>query len=167
MILSMSSLPTLPEGLPPWLASGASIIFLCLLLWKRLAEVKGPIGALARWWNTRQVRAIENEMTIETKVQEWVALRVKSETKGFHDAIERLESQVKELQEARQEDQLRLDREEARRQAAEESRDMWSGYATLLTSVLHRVRQKLAEHGLGMEDVPSFTEYRRSRDPTN
>lgn len=156
----------MPEGLPPWIVSGASIIFLCLLLWKRLAEVKGPLGTLARLWERRQIRAIENDLALGVSFQELVDQRVDSRTKGIQETLERLEGQVKELQEARAADQVRIEREATARRAAEESRDQWSAYASKLTMILHRVRQILAEHGIPMEHVPSFSEFHRTRDPT-
>lgn len=156
----MIDLSSLPPGTPIWATGTFGVLFLVLTFWERLAKIKGPLGALARWWNGRQLREVERRTTLNTRIETLVADRVASETKGLRDSLESLKAQVDELQQARDADKALIAKLEL-------SRNQWAGFAGELTTILYRVRQIFNEQGWEFpEKVPTFHEYRaRNKNP--
>lgn len=48
----------------PFVLGGVIMLLIVLTFSKKVAEVTGPLGALARLWNTRQVRRVERERAL-------------------------------------------------------------------------------------------------------
>lgn len=155
----MIDLTDLPDGTPIWLTGTAGSVLIVLTLWERLKDVRGPIGALSRWWHTRQIRELERQSAIDKATQEYIAQQVDYATQSMRKSIADLTAQVQDLQQARQSDKQKI-------ADLEESRGLWSAFAAELTAVLLRARQTMAEHGLEMtEPIPKFSDF-RARDPT-
>lgn len=164
----MIDVSDLPEGTPIWVTGFLGALLIVLTLSEKLMKFKGPLGTLARLWHNRQIREVERRATLNARIEKLVADRVHSETQGMRTetlgmrkSIEDLTRKVADLEAARDSDKKRI-------AELEDSRTLWAAFATELTEILLRVRQRLAEHGLDMpEKIPTFAQFHaRSRDPT-
>lgn len=81
----------LPPGTPLWLVTAGTIIFLLGILSKQVAEWKNPLGALARWWQSRQLREVERSENLDQAIEAAVKRRVAEEVEPVMKRIKALE----------------------------------------------------------------------------
>lgn len=146
-------LPTnLPEGTPLWVVTIGIVLAMLGMFSKTMQEVKGPLGALARWWGARQVREIERSGDLNTAIEEEVRKRVESALDDVRDRITRLEDDLKNEREARRRDvaEIVLLRE----------------YAVEAAKREFALKQFAAANGLELPPppLPTYQEWARARD---
>lgn len=143
-------LTNLPQGTPVWLIIALVIITAILTLSERLAKLSGPIGALARWFQQRQLREVERKAELDEVIDSAVERRVEREIKPWKITIKRLEDQVQRLSE-----KLELKEEQHRKEI-----EWLVNYIARVAAWWHRMKIRLAAQGVEIdEDMPVFAEY--------
>ena len=143
----------LPAGSPLWLVAAVVLTPLLLTFLKGLKDVAGPIGWLARRWDSRQVRAVEKMSDLDKAMQEAVDKRVEMQVKPLRERINELT------------DDLRQEREV--RERGEEQISLLREYSILAVKREFQIAQYLAQNGLEMPPppFPSFEEWESTRNP--
>lgn len=102
----MQDMPTFnfPAGTPLWVIAISVVIVMLTAFSKTMQEVKGPLGAFARWWGSRQVREIEKYGDLNDRISREVEERVRQQTAHVLDRIDALENELKEERSARKRD---------------------------------------------------------------
>ena len=89
----MSSMP-LPQGTPLWIITTMSILVLLGMISKQVAEWKNPIGALAKWFQTGQLREVERSESLDQAIEAAVRRRVSEEVTSVMDRLKKLEDRL-------------------------------------------------------------------------
>lgn len=124
-------LNNLPTGTPVWVTIGGAVIILALSITERAAKLKGPLGALGRWWNERQIREVRRKKSLDETIDSLVDQRMGNRIQDLTNDLEALKTQVGEL---------RKDLERERREHREERERLLVDHAAELEKVRERER---------------------------
>lgn len=115
-------LSNLPDEFPVWAVVIVVLIGAFGTFSKSVAQIKGPLGAAARYWESRQVRAVEKRKTLDETINEVVELRVDNRMEAVNADMEDLRSQLKSLRNDldREREERRDERETMKRDHARE-----------------------------------------------
>lgn len=141
----------LPEGSPLWLIAVAVVVPMLLTFVKGMADVSGPLGALARWWEKRNVRKAKNVIELDEVLAEAVDKRVEWQVAPLKKEVAALERDIRE------ERRLRIE--------GEQEISLLREYAVVAVRREFLLSQFLAQHGLEVPPPPllSFDEWKEQR----
>ena len=141
----------LPEGSPLWLIAVAVVVPMLLTFVKGMADVSGPLGALARWWEKRNIRKVKNVVELDEVLAETVDSRVEWKVAPLKEKVASLERDIKE------ERRLRIE--------GEQEITLLREYAVVAVRREFLLSQFLAQHGLEVPPPPllPFDEWREQR----
>lgn len=110
-------LSAIPYELPVWVVVIVVLLGAAGTFSKAMAEVKGPLGAAARWWGSRQIRAVQKRKTLDQTINEAVEARVTTRMKPVTADLEDLREQLDRLRDdlGRERDDRRKERETMKR----------------------------------------------------
>lgn len=145
---------SLPPGTPTYIPIIIVIAGAVLTLSERLAKIRGPLGALARWWQDRQLREVDQRISLDQKIQQVVDLA----TKQLRDDLDSLRKDLDDEKEARRRERVEHRRELAENERALDKAMSWIAVATAWYAD-HLVW--LAAQGIEVsEPLPSWFEWR-------
>lgn len=171
-------LPNLPEGTPVWATVVLALLMMFLALSERVAKLRGPLGAVARWWNSRQLRELQGKRDLDAKIDEIADDRVKRQLESFQATFTTVEAQAAQLsrdltseREAWRKERLALirERDEEVSRLRHDDQMKWQ-YIVYVSSRLREYRLWAAENGhtLPPPDIPNYYKWlatRRARNP--
>lgn len=143
------NLADLPEGTPLWIILALVLIPSLLTFSEKAAKISGPLGALARWWQGRQQRAIEREHAVagtRLSLYEAELSELRALVDDIRDRMESAETRHRiEIEEIHAERDLYAD---------------WSAYQARWWRPKH---QWLAEQGITLPPppYPTFADFRK------
>lgn len=143
----------LPAGSPLWLVAAVVLTPLLLTFLKGLKDVAGPIGWLARRWDSRQVRAVEKLSDLDKAMQEAVDKRVELQVNPLRERVNELTEDLRQEREIRERGEVQI--------------QLLRDYAIVATQREFQMAQYLAKNGLEMPPPPllPFNEWRQARNP--
>ncbi|MCK2199208.1 hypothetical protein [Corynebacterium callunae] len=163
----------LPQGTPVWLTIAIAVVTIFLGLTERAAKLRGPLGAMARWWNERQIHAVKRQKSLDVHINSLVEQRTATIFQELTKDIEQLKSQVEELRGNLQSEReaWRKEREQLVVQHAKElaeirhSEQQKHEYIVMITSTLRRIEIWAADLGIALPPPPfqSYTEWLEKR----
>lgn len=109
----MVDINNLPEGTPVWVTITLILVFASLMVVRQLKDLKGPVGALSRWWEGKAVREIQKKKTLALEADDLVDTRVNLHLEPVLDQLKSLQRQVRTLR-----DELDTERKERREERA-------------------------------------------------
>lgn len=166
----MSELSWLPAGTPIWITIILIVISAFLTFSERVAKISGPIGALARWWTSRQANAIRRGLSLEETINESVEKRVQMRVEPIQGQITDMRDRIKVLQK-----DLNTERSERKQELANErdahrrtisqlqtERDLYVDWSAHLQAWWRPVQLWIADAGLEIPPpkYPAFSEFR-------
>lgn len=159
LTVSALTVADLPEGTPLWLILIVVLIPSLLTFSEKAASIAGPLGSAARWWQTRQKRAIERDASITA-----ARLNIyEAELQELHDIVEDLRTRITET-ETRHREQRAYDRSQFAREleAAVTDRDLYADWSAYQARWWRPQNQWLAEQGIVLPPppYPAFTDFR-------
>ncbi|MCK2200467.1 hypothetical protein [Corynebacterium callunae] len=168
----------LPQGTPVWLTIAIAVTTIFLSFTERAAKLRGPMGAMARWWNDRQIHAVKRQKDLDAHIDDLVEQRTTTRFQELTSDIELLKAQIDQLRTdlERERTAWRTEREQLIVQHEKElaeirhSEQQKHEYIVMITSTLRRIEIWAADLGIALPPPPfqSYTEWleNRIRDPT-
>lgn len=159
----MIDLSQLPAGTPVWVVISLVVLGAILTFSERAAKLKGPFGALARWWSTQQEQAIEKAARVDAQIEKAAERRYGARM----DDMKRELDQLRKDLEAERADRKR-EREATVREHREEiekvrvDRDLGFAWSEHLLAWWRSQAMWLASQGVELPPppLPTFAQFR-------
>lgn len=150
---------SLPPGTPVWVVAVAVIITGAVSLSPVMTKAPGALGALARRWQTRQLREVEREKSLQERIRDAVRDGVEGELRlrlqPLQEQVSQLQRQLddtrRELCEERKARRVQHEREKAKHQEEYDQLtrelDLRDAYILEMSRWSWSVRSWAADHG--------------------
>lgn len=160
----MIDLSALPEGTPVWLVSFLVIMMALLAFSEKVAEIKGPLGALSRWWSKRQSDEIDRIQAANDRIEAAAERRYGRRLKELEEAIRMLSKSLDEERRARERERDEMaERYRVEIAHIRQERDLFAAWSEHILSWVRVQTQSLAQQGIRLPPppLPAFTDFRR------
>lgn len=109
----------LPPGFQVWAAILLMLGFFLAAFTKKATELKGPLGAVARWFDERQIREVKKDTQLHEEMNKAVERRVEMAMKPLEERLAKLEGRLQKT-----ESDLEAEREARRRDRSEHAEEI-------------------------------------------
>lgn len=148
----------LPEGTPVWVSSLVIVTLAVGLFSEKAAQIKGPLGAAARWWDRRQQDELDRIQSTDDRIEAAAVRRYGSRMSELENTVARLQADLKAERAARRDDRTTMMREHAAElERVRLDRDLFAAWAEHLLAWLRAQSQWLAANGVQLPPPPQPT----------
>lgn len=154
----------LPPGTPLWISSTLVVLSALLLFSERAAKIKGPLGALARWWDQRQQDEVDRLLSTDTRIEAAAERRYGKRMAEMEDQLKTLRTDLEAERQARRDDRVVMTREhEAEKATLRLDRDLYASWGEHLLAWWRAQSQFLAASGVELPPptLPTFAKFRK------
>lgn len=159
----MIDFSSLPEGTPVWLVTFLVICSAILVFSEKAAKIKGPLGSLSRWWESRQSDEIDRIQAANDKIEKAAQRRYGQRLKSLESSMERLSADLDEERKARRRERKEMaDRYESQIARVQQERDLFAAWSEHILAWWRTQAQWLAQHGVTLPppSLSTFSEFR-------
>lgn len=163
-------LSALPDELPVWAVVTVVLIGALGTFSKTVAQIKGPLGAAARWWESRQIRAVEKKKDFYDNLDVVVDKRtasIRSDLAELQKQVGELRDELSREREARRKEREQLVSDHAREISQVRERErLQHRYTVEVTRAFRELEIWAADHGLELPPPPfrTFPEWLSDRE---